>query len=296
MFENIITKIITMSKQIKTKNLPCNENPDGCSFKFADYKASEAFSIYHATMNYLIYCEKGSVRISSNLFKDEIIHEGELMFLPRISDYIGQSIEDTHFIIHLFNHAVCQPENCILSYLYTHRNRKNENLQYQCLLTCNQGIHTFMNSITNYINDDTGDVFLWNLKHKELIRMLCRYYPPTTLQSFFHPLTDEDVPFKSLVLSHYQKIKTAKELAELCGYSIETFRRLFNAEFHVPIYQWLQKKKAEQVLFRLSIPHVSIKEIIEELNFTSPQQFNQFCKINLGDTPGRLQAKLQNQE
>lgn len=278
------------------KNLPCNENPDGCSFKFMDYKKDETFSIYHASMNHLIYCEKGSVKLSSNLFKEEIIHEGELLFLPRISDYRGEVIEDTHFVVHLFNHTVCRPENCILSYLYTHRKRNNhaDEIRYQCHLTCNRGICTFMESITLYINDGTGDTLLWDLKHKELIRMLCRYYPPMTLQSFFHPLTDEDVPFKSLVLSHYQRAKSAKELAQICGYSIETFRRLFNQEFHTPIYQWLQKRKAELVLFRLSIPHVSIKEIVQELNFNSPQQFNRFCKDNLGDTPGRLQDKLIN--
>lgn len=180
----------------------------------------------------------------------------------------------------------------MLSYLYTHRKRDKSDIQYQCRLESFHGIHTFMESITNYLVDGTGDMFLWNLKHKELIRMLCRYYPPMTLQSFFHPLTDEDVPFKSLVLSHYQKAKTAKELAQMCGYSLETFRRLFNDEFHTPVYQWLQKKKAEFVLFRLSIPHLSIKEIIQEMNFSSPQQFNNFCKINLGDTPKKLQDKL----
>lgn len=274
------------------KNLPCNENPDGCGFKFMDYKPNEMFTIFHPEMNYLLYCEKGKVRLSSNLFQEEIIHEGEIVFLPRISEYLGKAFEDTHFVVHLFNHTVCNPENCILSYLYTHRKRDKSDIQYHCHLESVHGIHTFMESITNYLIDGTGDMFLWNLKHKELIRMLCRYYPPVTLQSFFHPLTDEDVPFKSLVLSHYQKAKTAKELAQICGYSLETFRRLFNDEFHIPVYQWLLKRKAEFVLFRLSIPHVSIKEIIQDMNFSSPQQFNNFCKTNLGDTPKKLQDKL----
>lgn len=282
-----------MNAYSKLNNLPCNENPDGCRFMQVDYDTNEVFTIRHASMNHLMYCEKGSVRISSNLFKEEIIHEGEILFLPRVSDYRGEATENTRFVIHLFNHTVCRPEDCILSYLYTHRKRNNpDRIGYQCHLNGFQAIRTFMESITNYLADGTGDTFLWNLKHKELIRMLCRYYPPATLQSFFHPLTDEDVPFKSLVMSHYQQAKTAKELAEICGYGIETFRRLFNEEFHTPIYQWLLKKKAELVLFRLSIPHVSIKEIIQEMDFNSPQHFNRFCKSNLGDTPGRLQEKL----
>lgn len=274
------------------KNLPCDENPNGCNFNFMDYKSNEQFSIYHADMNYLLYCEKGRVRLSSNLFREEIIQEGEIVFLPRISEYQGEAIEDTHFVVHNFNHTVCHPEKCILSFLYSHRKRNKIDIQYQCHLKSFHGMKTFMESISNYLNDGTGDIFLWNLKHKELIRMLCRYYPPMTLQSFFYPLTNEDVPFKSLVLSHYQKARTAKELAHLCGYSLETFRRLFNKEFHTPVYQWLQKRKAEFVLFRLSIPNVSIKEIIQEMDFSSPQQFNNFCKTNLGDSPKKLQDKL----
>jgi len=275
----------------KINNTICNENYKSCSFISIDYKTKEIFSIYHTTMNYLIYCEKGCVRIFSNLFKEEIINEGEIVFLPRISEYRGEAIKNTRFIIHLFNHTVCRPEDCILSYLYTHRKRHESNLQYQCHLKGFQGIQTFMESITNYLNDGTGDEFLWNLKHKELIRMLCRYYAPVTLQSFFHPLTDEDVPFKSLVLSHYLRAKTAKDLADLCGYSMETFRRLFNKEFQMPVYQWLQMKKAEQLRFKLSLPHLSLKEIADDIGI-SPQQLNRFCKEHLGDTPGNLREQF----
>lgn len=279
-----------------TRNLPCSENPDGCSFKFMDYKKDESFSIYHASMNYLIYCEKGSVRISSNLFKEEVIHEGELLFLPRISDYRGEAIEDTHFIVHLFNHTVCRPENCILSYLYTHRKRNNhtDEIRYQCHLTCNRGLCTFMESITLYINDGTGDTLLWDLKHKELIRMLCRYYPPMTLQSFFHPMTDEDVPFKSLVLSHYQRAKTVKELAEICGYGLYTFRRIFKKEFTVSAYQWLIKKRSEHILHKLSVPYIPFSDIINEFNFSSAAHFSHFCKKFLGNTPSKLRDIITN--
>lgn len=275
-------------------NLPCNDEPNESKFMFADYEAHESFFIHHPEMNYLVYCETGRVQFFSSLFKNEVIDEGELVFLSRIGDYQGIALEKTHFIIHQFNNTICRPEECILHFLYSHRKRENCSIENHCRLKSNKSIHVFMTSISNYLIDKTGDTRLWNLKHKELIRLLCYYYQPIELQMFFHPMTDEQVPFKSLVLSHYQKVKTAKELANLCGYGIETFRRLFNEEFQIPIYRWLQKKKAEQVFFMLEIPHISLKEIIEELNFTSPQQFNKFCKMNLGDTPGKIQQKLRN--
>lgn len=274
-------------------NLPCNEIPSACSFAFTDLEKGESFFIDHNNINYILYCERGNVKITSTLFHEEIIFEGELVFIPRLSNTKGIALEQTHLIIHQFDHTTCHPEQCILNFLFTHKRRILTEVQYHCRLSSNRGIQTFMESISNYINDNTDDVFLWNLKHKELIRMLSRYYPPKVLQSFFYPMTDEDVPFKSLVLSHYMRAKTAKNLAELCGYGIETFRRLFNKEFQMPVYKWLQMKRAEQVHFKLSIPNLSLKEIADEIGM-SPQQFNRFCKENLGDTPGKLREQLKN--
>lgn len=274
-------------------NLPCNETPATCSFVFADYDKGESFLFSHANINSVLYCAKGSVNISSTLFKEEIISERELIFIPRLATYKGFALEQTHFIIHLFDHTTCHPEKCILKYLFTHKKKTEVEIQYHCRLSSNKGIQTFMDSISYYINDQTEDAFLWNLKHKELMWMFSRYYPPQILQSFFHPMTDEDVPFKSLVLSHCSRAKTAKDLADLCGYSMETFRRLFNKEFQMPVYQWLQMKKAEQLRFKLSLPHLSLKEIADDIGI-SPQQLNRFCKEHLGDTPGNLREQFKN--
>lgn len=72
-----------------------------------------------------------------------------------------------------------------------------------------------MQSICHYLTDSTGDLLLWHLKHKELIRLFSRYYAAEELQAFFHPMTGEEVPFKSLVLAHYMKANDTRELADL---------------------------------------------------------------------------------
>jgi AraC-like DNA-binding protein len=148
-----------------------------------------------------------------------------------------------------------------------------------------------MESIRHYLTDGTEDIQLWHLKHKELIRLFSRYYTPEELQAFFHPMTGEEVPFKSLVLAHYMKANDTQELADLCGYGITTFRRIFKEEFGTAVYQWLLKKRSEHILYRLSFPYIPFHDIIEEFNFASPQQFYRFCKANLGDSPTNLRKK-----
>lgn len=284
-----------MSETKSHKYLPCDEMPDNCNFLSKKLKQGETFNNLYKEMNYLVFCKEGEVHLTSSLFREEILYSGEIMFLPRMADCQGEVRKDTHVIIHTFNNTVCSPENCILRFLYTHANIK-ENAKsdiYCSKLIAHKVIVKFMESISYYLEDGTGDLLLWHLKHKELIRLFSRYYRPEELQAFFHPMIGEAVPFKKLVLSHYMKANDSKELADLCGYGVATFRRIFKEEFGTPVYQWLLKKRSEHILYRLSIPYISFQEIIEEFNFTSPQQFNRFCKTNLGDSPTDLRKKHQ---
>ena len=284
-----------MSETKLHKYLPCEEMPDNCNFLSKRYNQGETFSNLHKEMNYLVFCKEGEVHLTSSLFKEEVLYGGEIMFLPRMADCQGEIRKETHVVIHTFNNTVCRPENCILMFLYTHAKKKEDAKSdaYCHKLVAHKVIVKFMESISLYLEDETGDLLLWHLKHKELIRLFRHYYQPEELQAFFHPMIGEVVPFKSLVLSHYMKANDTKELADLCGYGLATFRRIFKEEFGTSVYQWLLKKRSEHILYRLSFPYISFQEIIEEFNFTSPQQFNRFCKSNLGDSPTNLRKKQQ---
>ena len=271
------------------KHLPCDEIPDNCHFASRCYRQGETFVTTDKGMNYIVFCQTGKVHLTSSLFFRETLCAGEILFLPRMADCRAEVAEDSLIVFHTFNNTVCRPEECILSYLYTHKKTVNDGTQtYCCKLSAHRVIITFMESICHYLADSTGDLLLWHLKHKELIRLLSRYYQADELQRFFHPMTGESVPFRSIVLSHYRKANSTGELAELCGYGVQTFRRVFRKEFDTTVYQWLIRKRAEHIRYRLSQTFIPLTEIIDEFNFSSPQHFNGFCKKYLGDTPGNL--------
>lgn len=284
---------MSRNKMKARKHLPCDETPDNCNFLQKDYRVGEIFCDRDKEKNYLMYCREGKVHLTGSLFREETLQGRETLFLPRMADCRGEIEEDTRLVIHTFNNTVCRMEECILSYLYTHKRQAAHAEQpHCCKLSAHRVIDTFMESICHYLTDGTGDLSLWHLKHKELIQLLCRYFEKETLQQFFHPMTGESVPFKSLVLSHYQKANDTGELAELCGYGVANFRRVFKEEFGIPVQQWLIKKRAEHIRYRLSFAHISFADIIEEFNFSSPAHFSNFCKQFLGDTPSNLRRIL----
>ena len=267
----------------------CNETPSDCHFEIKSYTTGTTVSHDDIEINYLIYCQSGHARISSTLFHDEILCAGEIMFVPRMSECSGEALSDVTLFIHKFNNTVCKAENCILSFLYNHRHIKNK--IYCCKLTAPNSIQGLINSVESYITDETHDLPIWHLKHKELVWWFTRYFENDELRSFFHPMTDEQVPFKSLVHTHYRKANTTAELADLCGYGIHTFRRIFKREFDTSVYQWLIAKRVENIRYRLSQPFISLIDIQDEFNFSSSAHLSHFCKKYMGDTPTNLRAK-----
>lgn len=277
----------------KQGNQSCNENPADCCFELRFFKAGAVIHKEDLETHSLIFCHTGHLKISCTLFHNEMLCAGEIIFLPRHSDCSGIALSDTTLLIHRFNNTVCRIENCILSFLFTHKHietQENKTYLYSKLTACGQLTH-LMDGINGYLGDATYDPTLWRLKHKELIWLFTKYYSSEELQLFFHPMTDEEIPFKSLVLAHYRKAEYTDRLAEMCGYQLHTFRRKFKEEFGVSTHRWLTIKRAEIVRHRLSLDYIPFSDILAEFRFSSPQQFNRFCKDNLGDSPLNLRRK-----
>ena len=275
----------------KSAHTLCTETTSDCLFELEAVPSGMSSCNEDRQVNYLVFCQTGSVRITSTLFHDEILSAGEVMFVPRESECSGTALSDAMLLVHKFNNTVCSSEKCILSYLYSHRHIHPNN--YCCKLTVCPPLQTLIESILSYLAQGANDCVLWQMKHKELVWLFTRHYPTGELHSFFHPMMDEQVPFQNLVLTHYRKANNTEELAGLCGYGVHTFRRLFKKEFGVPVYQWLIKKRAENIRYRLSQSFVPLTDIIDEFNFSSAQHFSSFCKQYLGYTPGNLRKAMQ---
>ena len=157
-------------------------------------------------------------------------------------------------------------------------------------------MRVLMDTVATYITDGTHDSDLWKLKHKELIWVFTRYYTAEELRIFFHPMTGEQVPLRNLVLTHYRKAEYTDKLAEMCGYGLHNFRKVFKKEFGMSPYQWLMMKRAENIKYKLSQTYIPFADIIDEFNFSSAAHFSNFCKRFLGDTPSNVRKALTEKE
>lgn len=94
------------------------------------------------------------------------------------------------------------------------------------------------------------------------------------------------------VTKHYTKAKNTGHLADLCGYSLSTFRRLFREEFHTTPHEWLKGLRKDKVKNLLTQTDLPLVEVAEVCGFVSQSYLTEFCQMNFGASPGEIRRNL----
>lgn len=90
------------------------------------------------------------------------------------------------------------------------------------------------------------------------------------------------------VTKHYMKAKNTGHLADLCGYSLSTFRRLFREEFRTTPHEWLKGLRKDKVKNLLTQTDLPLVEVAEVCGFVSQSYLTEFCQMNFRASPGEI--------
>ena len=75
-----------------------------------------------------------------------------------------------------------------------------------------------------------------------------------------------------------------------CYYRVPTFRRIFKDTFGEPAYQWMLKRKCQDIHNDLIMTELSISEICYKYGFESLSNFSHFCRANFGQSPRSVRS------
>lgn len=98
--------------------------------------------------------------------------------------------------------------------------------------------------------------------------------------------------FKDFVLHHYKSVRDVRGFADLANMSVRNFQRKFKQEFNRSVHEWLQERRAEQILHAIRSTDKSISEIASDYEFGTPSYFTTFCKQYFGMTPSALRRRM----
>lgn len=238
--------------------------------------------------NIIIFLLRGEMLVNSREYAGVTLRAGEFILQAIGSKLEVLAMEDSECVCYHFN----QPELfCENRYRYI-MDKVSPPLIYSPLRIVPE-LRYFLECSKSYLSESKICRELLSLKRKELAFILGHYYSNYELASLVHPLSKYTTSFQYFVLQNYKKVKTVEEFAQRGGYTVTTFRRIFNSLFHQPVYEWMLHRRKEDIIYELHHTGASISEICYKYGFESLPHFSNFCKRYLGASPRNLRKRLQ---
>lgn len=250
--------------------------------KGADFSSS---SIAVKT-NFLIFILEGEMQITKDHENPQSVTAGEFIFMPFHSDYEIRIKHSGRCIYMSFFYNDIQL--CDKFLLESYRKQVIDFHPVFEPLPIREPLTYFLDSMRHYLEGGVNCKHLHALKEKELFIILRSFYRKEEVVNLFYDIIGSDINFKGAVISNVDKVQSREELAALLNISVSDLVRKFKREFGEPVYTWLMKHKKRRILERISLPGVSIKDVIYDFNFSSAANFNKYCKRNFGCTPTDL--------
>ena len=254
-------------------------------------KAGEILKLNNKTANHFIFVLSGAITISFNQYKNRPISENEMFFLAKNNYFKWKATQNTILILSGYNTTAFPCTSARAGLL----NKVKSNVQFKCCgMIMKDEVKTIVNQLKHYLDSGINCHHMYLLKYKELYLIFKHYYTYEEIVQIFYLSLKKDQLFSDQVLDNYLKIKTVKELANLLGYGIKTFEKLFKENFDDSPYQWIQKRKALHIQQKLMNPNIPLKQIMYDYKFTTSSHFNFYCKQHLGATPTQIRNSKEN--
>ncbi len=250
-------------------------------FKYDTFQRGTYIPKEKCVQNMIYFILEGEVWVNSMEHPDTILRKGQFILQP-----VGSSIE----------YRVHTPTECIkyyfdrIQYVCIERNGKDLLLQSRnaacpVVMECSSSMEAYLQGMKLYLKDDLMCSDFLQAKRSELFYLLTCYYPIKEMVDFYASVYSFSRKFEYFVISNYLKVRDVEDLAELGGYSVSTFRRMFRETFEEPPHQWIVKKKCEDIYKDLKSSDLPIKKISTKYGFDSLANFSHFCRNNLGKSP-----------
>ncbi|MDR1645254.1 MAG: helix-turn-helix domain-containing protein [Tannerellaceae bacterium] len=239
------------------------------------------------TQNVIYFLLKGELWINSNEHPDTILREGDFVLQPAGSTVEFRIHTPVETVTCLFDHL---PNVCDARF-QEHMNQAGSATPPLVVMHVRPPLCPFLEGVKIVLNDHLPCAKYIQSKQTELFCLLDYAYTLKELSDFYAPVYGKNRSFRSFVMNNYPLAKDVETFAQLSGYSVPTFRKLFRETFDEPVYQWILKQKCRDIYADVTTTDMSITEISNKHKFESLANFSHFCRANFGKSPRALRSK-----
>lgn len=160
------------------------------------------------------------------------------------------------------------------------------------LLNVNEGIENYLSGLLTCLKKHCCCPSFFDLKIKELFYLLRLFYSKEELTLFCKDVLNADTYFSCFVICNHKRFNTVAQFSAAANMTPWSFEKQFKMVFNMPAYQWMKGRKAKDIYRAICSEPTPLKELAIRFGFSSKSSFSEFCKKNLGNTPGRLRRDV----
>lgn len=260
----------------------------GTGFIYREIAAGEKIIQESVQNNHLLFILEGDCILTCNNFIDRKFHSGEMVLIPRMAAFKGQSTSAMKFVDMAFTAPISGCDKLILQNYHP----VCENIRYDFQpVDIRYPLTGFLELLIYCLKNGMSCAHFHEIKHREVFFYLRGFYTKEEIATLFFPIIAKSFDFKEFVYRNSMKVTSLRELIELSNMTTRTFQRRFKREFNEPAHDWMLKQICQRIVYELTQPNVSIKDIVSKFNFSSSGNFSRFCKIHFHCTPSQLLKK-----
>lgn len=245
------------------------------------YKFSEKY-------NHLFFLVEGECTFNCNGFRDRKIKGGEMILIPRAATFSGRVIQSAKWLQMTFSlpHSGC--DRLVLEGYQSYCSMIDYDFQP---LDIREPLTKFIDLMIFYLRSGMNCGHLHEMKHAELFFSLRGFYKKEEIATLFYPLIGKPLSFREQIAKWQNQEHSLTQLAADLNMSQIAFLRKFKEEFNETYFRWEMRRKCDRILADMTIPNITIKEVMSRHGFYAAPNFNRFCKTNFGCTPTELMRR-----
>ena len=245
------------------------------------YKFSEKY-------NHLFFLVEGECTFNCNGFRDRKIKGGEMVLIPRAATFSGRVIQSAKWLQMTFSlpHSGC--DRLVLEGYQSYCSMIDYDFQP---LDIREPLTKFIDLMIFYLRSGMNCGHLHEMKHAELFFSLRGFYKKEEIATLFYPLIGKPLSFREQIAKWQNQEHSLTQLAADLNMSQIAFLRKFKEEFNETYFRWEMRRKCDRILADMTIPNITIKEVMSRHGFYAAPNFNRFCKTNFGCTPTELMRR-----
>ncbi len=246
--------------------------------------------------NKLIFVlDGGEILFSLGKFTNCQIRKSQILYLPAGYNFLCKAVEDCSLLVMCIQGQArfCDDYNFTdLEKDISQVSKYSSATQVKLgTLEINEIMEKYLDVLLEYIDAGANCKCFYLIKIKELFYIFRWFYPKEVLVEFFQNALKGGNDFATYIMDAWYKYKSVGELAEAMNYTVSGFEKRFKRVFGISPYKWMINQKAERIFHQLRTTDLTLKQISSNFGFTSVSHFNDFCKANIGKSPGDIREK-----